>query len=146
MSDDSIAEWKRQTLANRKAERDSNNISVLDSMGLSSAEDDPAVELHDCQEEEITLNWKPEVCKTCYGRGTVKGVCLTRECETCFGTGLSMTDPIAIIKWQRLCMAWAKEKIKAQSHQINLLKTTDEQRLEESVSKAYAGSTYNKHD
>lgn len=141
---DEITEMKRQSLEQRQAKRDSENASVLESLGLEAAEE-PALEVSDSY-EDVTLKSKPKPCPTCYGKGTVKGVCLTRECETCYGTGYSLTDPIALIKWQKLCMQWAKAKIREQEKQLHLATTTEEERLEESVKRSYSGAKYNKHD
>lgn len=140
------AEYKRQALADRAARRDSESVSILETMGLEPVQDSPELDLHDFREDEITLESKPAKCKTCYGQGTVKGLFFRRECDDCYGTGYALSDPIAIIKWQKLCMAWAKQTIKNQREQLKMATTTEEERLEESIQRAYSGSSYNKHD
>lgn len=142
---DEIIELKRQALIERRDRRDSQNKSILETMGLEQ-DINSEIESNRTDDREITLECKPSICTTCKGYGKIKPMFYWFECSDCHGTGYNLLDPISIIKWQKLCMSWSKEQINLLRHQLVMTTTTEEQRLERSIMNSYEGAEYNRND
>lgn len=108
MSD--LSSEKRLQLELRQYQRDQMSESILESMGLSDFSDSNGFVCESC-DDEVTINDKPLVCSNCKGKGVIKPMFYEFECDHCFGTGYDMSNPVKIIKWQKLCMSWSKEKV-----------------------------------
>ncbi|MGX9459412.1 hypothetical protein ACWU37_21010 (plasmid) [Photobacterium damselae subsp. damselae] len=131
------SEIKRRQLRQRQVDRDASNSSILESMDLAANE--PELTIDDDLSEEIEIfSFSPAICKACFGRGKIKPMFYELECSDCQGTGYDLSDAINLIKWQKLCLAWSKEKIISLRHQLKLAVTSEDERLEESISSHYS--------
>ncbi|HHF2868998.1 TPA: hypothetical protein ACPJZQ_004156 [Vibrio alginolyticus] len=63
------------------------------------------------QDADVTLDNKPDHCPTCKGSGYTKSLFSKWECCSCFGIGYDLSDPVAVIKWQKLCLDWSKNRL-----------------------------------
>ena len=43
---------------------------------------------------------KPDCCEVCNGTGVYEGLLKRYECESCYGSGFDVSDPVAVIKHQ----------------------------------------------
>ncbi|WP_413113375.1 hypothetical protein [Thaumasiovibrio sp. DFM-14] len=140
-----LAKHKRNQLESRIEQRNEANNSILDAMGLA-LEDSDAISLVDTDDSEVGLTDRPKTCKECRGRGVVKPMFFEFECPACYGTGYDLSDPIRLIKWQKLCMEWAKDRIGSLKKTLYLASTTVDEREADSMEAFYSDSKYNKND
>lgn len=127
---------KAAALAMRQKNRDENNGSILDSMGLEA--EVVSMELEDV--DRVDISNPPDKCTTCDGKKYVKSLFSQWECASCFGTGFDLSNPVAVIKWQSACMDWSKKRISDQLAKIRRLEEprTDEERHAEAVQEFYS--------
>ncbi|MCG9576130.1 hypothetical protein L1D14_07735 [Vibrio tubiashii] len=131
------SELKSVHLKKRIDTRNTNNISLIESLGL----EEPSSNLDlSPVEANVSIDDKPDKCPTCKGRGQVKPMFYSIECNDCYGIGFDLSDPIKLIKWQSACLTWAKNRLKCQTNIINTLKTTSQEREEASQAKFYQSS------
>ncbi|MEC6833036.1 hypothetical protein VXS06_14810 [Photobacterium toruni] len=128
------SELKRFQLIERQTRRDAENDSILDSLGFDYNQSD---KLNLESADNVTLKDKPIKCKECSGKGKVKSLFSEYECFACFGTGYDFSDPVRLIKWQQLCMNWAKTKIIRLENDLHLATTTEAERMEQGMNKFY---------
>lgn len=107
---DEIADYKRRHLEQKRIDRDERNDSILDNFDFDTEEAEQGVIKH-CSDASVSLEDKPPECPTCNGKGWVQSLFSRWECDACFGTTYDLSNPVAIIKWQRLCMEWAKKDV-----------------------------------
>lgn len=139
-----LSEQKRIQLEERMSRRDHENESVLVSMGLST-EQSATLELSDSA-TEVTLDNKPQICRTCLGRGVYKPMFFEMDCPDCYGTGYRLDDPVSLIKWQKMCMDWSRKRILKLQNDLRIATTTEEERMAEDIENMYRHSKINKHD
>ncbi len=131
-----LSEEKREQLERRARARDERSKSVIDSLGLGEYVESPQVgELVDV--DGITVADKPKPCAECNGTGQIKGLFSRFECNACFGTTFDLSNPIAIIKWQSACLAWAKEEVRRARADLYLATTTEAERTAKAVEVFY---------
>lgn len=118
-----IADFKRRQLQDRQRKRDQENDSILGQFDVEL--DQEAIE--NCSDVEVTLEDKPLHCKACGGKGWIKSLFSRWECDRCFGTTYDLSNPIAIIKWQKLCLEWARsEVVESRKALLNATMTSSE--------------------
>ncbi|UTZ44517.1 hypothetical protein [Vibrio campbellii] len=136
MNDD-IADLKRQHLESRKQKRDQENKSILGQFDVELEPDADLQVIESCSDAEVSLDDKPAPCKACCGKGWVKPLFFRTECDRCFGTTYDLTNPVAIIKWQQLCLEWAKKDVKENRRALLHATTTSEERKAKAVEGFY---------
>lgn len=134
---DEITDLKRQHLEGRVRKRDQENKSILDQFNIDPESDAEQRIIESCSDAEVTIDDKPAPCKACQGRGWVKTLFSRWECDSCFGTTYDLSNPIAIIKWQRLCLDWAKKDIYESRRALLHATTTSEERQAHAVEEFY---------
>lgn len=77
-------------------------------------------------------------CQECNGNGTIKPLFHELECYACSGTGLDLSDPLAIIELQRELLGKAKAVIVHQRQSLYNLTVSEEQRTADNMSAFYA--------
>lgn len=145
MDFDVLAE-KRSHLQKRIEKRNECNESVLASFGFD-VEPAAMIKLPAETKEEVTIDDRPPSCSSCQGKGTVKPMFYEYECDACYGTGIDISDPVAVIKWQKECLQWGRNEIQRLRRELYLATTTEDERLGHSVSRFYqGGDKHRKHD
>lgn len=134
---DEIADLKRLQLQNRKLKRDQENESILEQFDVELEPDAEQQVIENCSDADVTLEDKPAPCKACGGKGWVKTLFSRWECDTCFGTTYDLSNPIAIIKWQRLCLDWAKKDVVESRRALLYATTTSKERQANAVEEFY---------
>lgn len=129
---------KRDHLKGRQEKRDKDTPSILPHFGNEL--DDEQQTVSRCSDVDIQMEDKPDKCSNCNGRGWVKGLFENWECSVCFGTTYDLSNPIAVIKWQKLCMEWAKKDVIDSRYKLKQMTTTPEERQEGAVHEFYSGS------
>ncbi len=131
-----LSKEKREQLEQRMKARDERNESVLDSLGLSEfVENSPIGELVDI--EGVTVADKPEPCADCKGTGQIQGLFRKFPCSTCYGTTFDLSNPIAIIKWQNACLAWAKKEVQQVRNELKVAGMSEEERTAKAIEVFY---------
>ncbi|WP_432773881.1 hypothetical protein [Vibrio parahaemolyticus] len=136
---DEVTESKRLHLEARQRKRDAANSSILDHFEVELDDESKDV-IARCADAEVTLNDKPKPCELCKGRGWVKPLFVKYECDACFGTTYDLSNPIAIIKWQRLCMEWAKNDVLENRKALLYATTTEQERQAATIDDFYKDS------
>ncbi len=134
---DEIVNLKRQHLEQRQRKRDQEHNSILEQFDV---ELEPAAEVQivkNCSDAEVTLDDKPMPCKFCNGKGWVKSLFNRWECDSCFGTTYDLSNPVAIIKWQKLCLEWARNEVLDTRKALLYATTTSEERQAAAVEEFY---------
>ncbi len=107
---------KARHLEDRIRNRNDGNISILESFNF-----EPIAEQVESDTIKASDDDKPNLCPNCQGTGQVRGLFTLSECYLCEGVGLDMSNPVAVIRWQRSCMEWSKKQImqhRAELHQL----------------------------
>ncbi|EGQ9864776.1 hypothetical protein MZJ31_004448 [Vibrio parahaemolyticus] len=135
--DNEISDIKRSQLEQRQRERDERSPSILDTFEGIELTDEREALANRLQDADVTLDDKPDRCPTCNGTGYTKSLFSKWECCSCFGTGYDLSDPVAVIKWQKLCLDWSKNRL--WEYRVALIKatTTEEERLASEVESFY---------
>lgn len=136
-----ITEQKRASLEERAKKRDSATPSILESLGF----DDPNLQqeqqvISNLADADPALSDRPALCPTCVGKGWVKSLFRKWECSACWGTTYDLSNPIAIIKWQKLCMDWAKRDVQRTREALYRATTTEAEREEQSIQEFHGSS------
>lgn len=134
---DEIADLKRQHLEGRMRKRDQEHDSILEKFDVEIEPDASQQVVDNCSDVDVTLDDKPASCKECGGKGWVKSLFNRWECDVCFGTTYDLSNPIAIIKWQRLCLDWAKNDVLESRKALLEATTTSEERQAHAVEEFY---------
>lgn len=127
------SESKRRHLALRREDRDKNNDSILRYYS-GDLDDSPKVIESDAV---VDIATPPPKCSECNGSGSVKTLFSRWECSLCHGTCYDLSDPLAVIRWQKACMEWSKSKIRLLGNQLHMATTTESERTEKCVEKFY---------
>lgn len=136
-----IAEQKRATLEERVKKRDNATPSILESYGFEDPNQQQEQQvLSNLADADPTLRDRPAPCPTCRGKGWVKALFGKWECSACWGTTYDLSNPIAIIKWQKLCMEWAKRDVQRSREALYRATTTEAEREEDSIQEFYGSS------
>ena len=122
---------KSELIENRIRDRNEKNTSILDSMGFDYPSK-ASIEIQDSN-DEVTIKDKPAVCCKCFGRGVVKPMFYYIECAECFGTGYDLSNPLSIIKWQKLCLKWSKTKITSLQNEVRKLKPMSDEEKQKAM-------------
>ena len=138
---DEIAEQKRIALKERARKRDSATPSILESYGFEDPNQQQEKQvLSNLIDADPALQDKPLPCPTCGGKGWIKSVFSNWECAACFGTTYDLSNPIAIIKWQKLCMDWAKRDVQRTREALYRATTTEAEREENAIQEFHGSS------
>ncbi len=135
--DQSLAKSKELHLIHRMQRRDQTHDSVLSALGIDENQTTDVIDSDYYPNDEVRIDEPPPTCSECKGQKFVLGMFYKRECDKCKGTGFDLSNAIAVIKWQNLCLDWSKMTIKRQRHDITLLATSDEEREEKAQEKFY---------
>jgi RecJ-like exonuclease len=79
-------------------------------------------------------------CPICQGRGKVKPLFFVIDCDDCHGTGLDVSDPIAVIQQQQEYLKKAREVIIHQRSSLYCLIVSEQERTAESMEKYYSST------
>lgn len=123
---------KSEYLENRIKARASND-STAEQYGYSHSDNTLVV----C-DSDVQLECLP-ICKHCKGKGTVKPMFYTLECPDCFGTGLDLKEPLALIRLQKKYLEQAKSLI------VDLRKQLYELGLQDGESEQLAMDKFYRH-
>lgn len=89
-------------------------------------------------DSDVQLECLP-ICKPCKGKGMVKPMFHTMECQDCFGTGFDLKEPLALIRLQKKYLEQAKSLI------VGLRKQLYELGLQDGESEQLAMDKFYRH-
>lgn len=129
----SVSTMNKTSHLENKINQRSTNPSTAEKYGYNEA-----VELADDAENKLE---KLPVCKECFGTKKVATLFAKRDCDTCFATGLDLSDALAVIRLQQAYLATAKSVITSQRRAIFDLTHTEDEKLGEAMNKFYQNAT-----
>lgn len=127
------AEHLRKRIADRQA-----NQSTASQYGYS--------EMMELSDEAVDVLKRLPVCAECNGKKEIKPMFYWLECPRCYGTGLDLSNPLAVIRLQQEFLATAKTVIIEQRRTLYMNSSTEGERNADSVEGLYIGSQFNKYD
>lgn len=127
------------TLIDRRIQqRDAANVSLAEQYGFTV----PAQLSLSIEEElvEVTKPERPRPCKKCFGKGTYKPMFFEVECDCCFGVGLDLSAPLALIKQLKFNNEYARKEVIRLRLALHMGATTPEQRQAINMEEFYKDS------
>ncbi|OEE37304.1 hypothetical protein A1QO_04150 [Vibrio genomosp. F10 str. ZF-129] len=110
-------------LNTRIAKRDQSTESILKTFDIDFDVSYENITL-EVNHGPVTVTDRPDQCYSCHGKGRIQGLFGTSECAICHGTGLDLSNPLAVIQWQKACLQWAKNTINTQRETMKLCGVT----------------------